>query len=157
MKNPLDKTAACGLPSACLLKTGNEAATAPVKVDKRNFLCPETKEIPGSAPNILNKGAALRCCFQLPGTISGIPEKKTEYTMNTTPQALSIATHPHDLLMQATHKLHVFNSLLHPGEKGSINLNNPIMANGVYWLLDNICQELSYVANILESKEGIQP
>lgn len=61
--------------------------------------------------------------------------------------------HPHDLITQAHHKLEVFNSLLHPGEgQGSINLNNPVMANGVYWLLDSICHELSHALNLLEQR-----
>ncbi len=77
--------------------------------------------------------------------------------MQDTPKALYADLHPHDLISRAHDKLRVFNSLLLTSEDGGgVNLSNPIISNGVYWLLDSIAHELDYAVNILMSKGDSQ-
>ena len=76
--------------------------------------------------------------------------------MQTPSEAFYADTHPHDLITRAHDKLRLFNNLLLQ-DNGTLALDNPIMQNGVYWLLESIAHELDHAVTILMSREDNQP
>jgi hypothetical protein len=158
MKNCIDKISGSAVPVA-------QVASKP-RVNRRNrtesavFLRPQYERTVGWGwlYNTLwgNPSAVPVHGFEPPGTFESAKfEKNRRHTMQDTSQAFYADTHPHDLISRAHDKLRLFNNLLLQ-DNGNLALNNPIMQNGVYWLLDSIAHELDHAVNILMSKEGKQ-
>lgn len=151
LKINVDKTNGSALPFRHLLETGKDGNRARSYTD---FLCPASKGVLGVYGNIKNTVRSSLTVSKLPALrLSSVFENLRRYTMQDTSQALYANVHPHDIISRAKDKLELFNSLLCSSESdGGVNLSHPIIANGIYYLLDGIACELSFALSKMEAQ-----